>query len=186
MHPRPDFAFKPDFKPHSRSSSFHHHFLCFKVWLTSNWSQELTYNVYSINKMLWYRVWPTRFLTRFVSSWSHQFKAYEIQPSLKQSLVTMEKVFEVSIWSIMARIARFHFWIRNSPFSFLPNRWTILHVFYLIVFSSPCSFQRYIICGFSSHGTIDSIFGFETMGSSGLLLHGTGEFSNLAPLHFDF
>jgi hypothetical protein len=81
MHPRPVFTFKPDFKPHSRSSSFLHHFLYFKTWLESNWSQELIYNVYSINRMLWYRVWPTQFLTRFVSSWSHQFKAYEIQPS---------------------------------------------------------------------------------------------------------
>jgi hypothetical protein len=81
MHPRPVFTFKPDFKAHSRSPSFLHHFLCFKAWLTSNLSQELTYNVYSINRMLWYIVWPTRFLTRFASSWSHQFKVYEIQPS---------------------------------------------------------------------------------------------------------
>jgi hypothetical protein len=81
MHPRSVFAFKPDFKPHNRSPSFLHHFLCFKAWLASNWSQELIYNVYSINRMLWYRVSPTRFLTRFASSWSHQFKSYEIQPS---------------------------------------------------------------------------------------------------------
>jgi hypothetical protein len=81
MHPRPIFVFKPDFKPHNRSPLFIHHFLCFKPWLASNWSQESIYNVYSINRMLWYRVWPTRFLTRFASSWSHQFKAYEIQPS---------------------------------------------------------------------------------------------------------
>jgi hypothetical protein len=41
--------------------------------------------------------------------------------ALKQSFVTMEKVFEVSIWSIMARIARFHFWIENFSFSFSPK-----------------------------------------------------------------
>jgi hypothetical protein len=81
MHPRPVFAFKPDFKPHSRSPSFLHHFLCFKAWLASNWSQKLIYNVYSINRMLSYRVWLTRFFTRFANSWSHQFKAYEIQTS---------------------------------------------------------------------------------------------------------
>jgi hypothetical protein len=80
MHPRPIFALKPNFKTHSRSRSFLHHFLCFKTWIASNWSQKLIYNVYSINRMLWYRVWLTRFLTRFASLWSHQFKTYEIQP----------------------------------------------------------------------------------------------------------
>jgi hypothetical protein len=65
----------------TRSPSFLHHFLCFKTWLTSNWSQELIYNIYSINRMPRYRVWPTQFLTRFMSSWSHQFETFEIQPS---------------------------------------------------------------------------------------------------------
>jgi hypothetical protein len=82
MHPRPIFAFKLNFKPHSRFHSFLHHFLCFKAWLTSNLSQKLIYNVYSINKMLRYRVWPTWFLTRFVSSWSHQFKGFEIPQTI--------------------------------------------------------------------------------------------------------
>jgi hypothetical protein len=81
MHPRSVFAFKPDFKPYSRSPSFLHNFLCLKAWLASNWSQKLIYNVYSINKMLRYRVWPTRFLTWFASSWFHQFEAFKIQPS---------------------------------------------------------------------------------------------------------
>jgi hypothetical protein len=81
MHPRPVFTFKLDFKPHSHSLSFLQYFSCFKSWLVSNWSQELIYNIYSINRIFRYRVWPTRFLTRFTSSWSHQFKAFEIQPS---------------------------------------------------------------------------------------------------------
>jgi hypothetical protein len=95
MHPRPVFAFKPNFKPHSCSPSFLHH-LCFKSWFASNWSQELIYNVYSINRMLWYRVWPTRFLTRFVSSWSHQFKTYEIQPSPQTIFCDHEE----GVWSL--------------------------------------------------------------------------------------
>jgi hypothetical protein len=169
MHPRPVFIFKPDFKPHSRSSSFLHYFLCFKAWLASNWSQELIYNIYSINRMLRYRVWPTRFWPDLRVRGLTNLKLMKFNQALKQSLVTMEKVFEVLIWSIMTRIAQFHFWIGNFPFSFLPNRSTILQVLYLIVFSSPCSFQRYIICGFSSHGTIGSIFGFETVRNSGLL-----------------
>jgi hypothetical protein len=93
-------------------------------------------------------------------------KLLKFNQALKQSLVIMEKAFEVSIWSIKARITRFYFWIGNFPFSFLPNRSTILQVLYPIVFSSPCFFQRYIICGFSSHKTIGSIFGFETLGKS--------------------
>jgi hypothetical protein len=96
MHPRSVFIFKPDFKPHNRSHSFLHHFLCFKAWLASNWSQELIYNVYSINKMLRYRVWPTRFLTRFASSWSHQFKPYEIQPSSQ----TISCDYGEGVWSV--------------------------------------------------------------------------------------
>jgi hypothetical protein len=96
MHLRPVFAFKPDFKPHSRSFLFLHHFLCFKSWLTSNWSQELIYNVYSINRMLQYRVWLTQFLTRFASSWSHQFKAYEIQPSSQ----TISCYHGEGVWSV--------------------------------------------------------------------------------------
>jgi hypothetical protein len=96
MHLRPVFAFKPDFKPHSRSPSFLHHFLCFKAWLASNWSQKLIYNIYSINRILWYRVWPTRFLTRFASLWSHQFKAYEIQPSPQ----TISCDHEEGVWSV--------------------------------------------------------------------------------------
>jgi hypothetical protein len=87
--------------------------------------------------------------------------------ALKQSLVTMEKVFEVSIWSIMARIARFHFWNENFPLSFLLNRSNILQVLYLIVFFSPCSFQRYIICEFSSHRTIITIFRFWEVEQAG-------------------
>jgi hypothetical protein len=160
MHPRPVFAFKLDFKSHSRSPSFLHHFLYFKAWLVSNWSQKFIYNVYSINGMLWYRVWPTRFWTQFVSLWSHQFESYKFNQALKQSLKTMKKMFEVSIWLIMARIARFYFWIENFSFNFLPNRSTISRVLYLIVFSSSCYFQRYIICGFSSHGTTITIFEF--------------------------
>jgi hypothetical protein len=81
MHLRPIFTFKLNFEPHSRSPSFLYHFLCFKAWLASNLFYELIYNIYSINRMLRYRVWPTRFLTRFTSSWSHQFDAFEIQPS---------------------------------------------------------------------------------------------------------
>jgi hypothetical protein len=96
MHPRSAFVFKPDFKPHNRSPSFLHHFLCFKTWLVSNWSHELIYNVYSINRILWYRVWPTRFLTRFASSWSHQFKTYEIQPSPQ----TISCDYGEGVWSV--------------------------------------------------------------------------------------
>jgi hypothetical protein len=81
MHPRPIFAFKPDFKPHSHSPSFIYHFSCFKAWLVSNWSQKLIYNIYSINRMLWYRVWATQFFTWFASLWSHQFEAFKIQPN---------------------------------------------------------------------------------------------------------
>jgi hypothetical protein len=76
-------------------------------------------------------------------------KLLKFNQALKQSLVTMEKVFEVSIWSIMTQNVRFYFWIRNFSYSFLPNRSTISWVLHLIVFSSPCSFQWYIICGFS-------------------------------------
>jgi hypothetical protein len=93
-------------------------------------------------------------------------KVMKFNQALKQFLVTMEKVFEVSIWSIIARIARFYFWIRNFFFRFLPNRSTILQVIYLIVFSSPCSFQRYIICGFSSHGSTITIFEFLDSGEA--------------------
>jgi hypothetical protein len=81
MHPIPVFTFRLDFKPHYRSPSFLHHFLFFKAWLTSNWSQKLIYNVYSINRMLRYRVWLTQFFTRFANPWSHQFEAFEIQLS---------------------------------------------------------------------------------------------------------
>jgi hypothetical protein len=58
-----------------------------------------------------------------------------------------------------------------------------LYVLYLIVFSSLCSFQRYIIYWFWSHGTIGSIFGFETVGSSGTVAMGILEFS---PFSFCF
>jgi hypothetical protein len=80
--------------------------------------------------------------------------------ALKRSLGTMDKVFEVSILLIMARIARFYFWIGKFSFNFLPNSSTISRVLYLIVFSSSCSFQRYIICEFSSHKTTIIIFEF--------------------------
>jgi hypothetical protein len=66
---------------HSRSPSFLYHFLCFKSWLASTWSQKLICNIYSINRMLWYRVRATQFLTRFMSLWSHQFEVFEIQPN---------------------------------------------------------------------------------------------------------
>jgi hypothetical protein len=89
-------------------------------------------------------------------------KLLKFNQALKQYLVTIEKVFEVSIWSIMAQIAQFYFWIKNFSFSFLPNRLTILWVLHLFMFFSLCSFQRYIICGFSSYGTIDFIFNFKT------------------------
>jgi hypothetical protein len=93
----------------------------------------------------------------------NNLKLLKFNQALKQSLGTMKKVFEVSIWSIMARIAQFYFYIKNFSFSFLPNRSIFLWVIHLIVFSSPCSFQRYIICGFSSHGTTITIFGFEVV-----------------------
>jgi hypothetical protein len=85
-------------------------------------------------------------------------KFLKFSQALKKSLGTMDKVFEVSILSIMARIARFYFWIGNFLFSFLPNRSTISRVIFLIVLSSLCSFQRYIICGSSLHRSISSIF----------------------------
>jgi hypothetical protein len=37
-----------------------------------------------------------------------------------------KKVFEMSIWSIMVRIARFYFWIENFSFDFSSNRSTVL------------------------------------------------------------
>jgi hypothetical protein len=74
MHP------KPNFKPHSRSSSILHYFSYFKAWLELNWPQKLIYIFYSINRMFWYRVWATRFWTRFASSWSHQFEDFKTQP----------------------------------------------------------------------------------------------------------
>jgi hypothetical protein len=169
MHPRPVFTFKPDFKPHSRSPSFHHHFLRFKSWLTYNWSQNLSIMfIQSIEcsgiEFDQLDFWPNLRVRGFTN-----LKLIKFNQALKQSLVTMEKVFEVSIWSIMARITLFYFWTEHFPFSFLPNCSTILQVLYLIVFSSPCSFQRYIKCRISSHGTIWSIFGFETMGKSKVL-----------------
>jgi hypothetical protein len=103
-------------------------------------------------------------------------KLMKFNQALKQSLVTMEKVFEVPIWSIMTQIARFHFWIENFLFSFLPNRSTILQVIYLIVFSSPWSFQRYIIYEFSSHGSTITIFEFWTVEARVTVAMGIFEF----------
>jgi hypothetical protein len=148
----------------------------------------LIYNIYSINRIsgiefdqLGY--WPdlrVRGLTNL--------KLSKFNQALKQSLVTMEKVFELLIWSIMARIAWFYFSIGNFSFSFLPNCSTISRVLYLIVFSSQCSFQRYRICGFSSHVTMGSIFCFETVGKSRYCNSATVvmRIFEFGPLHFDF
>jgi hypothetical protein len=67
-------------------------------------------------------------------------KLLKINQALKQSFVTMKKVFEVSISSIIVRIAWFYFSIGNFFFIFLPNRFTISWVFRLFMFSSSCSF----------------------------------------------
>jgi hypothetical protein len=126
MHPRSVFALKLNFKSHSRSPSFLHHFLCFKAWLTYNWSQELFYNVYSINIMLWYRVWPARFLTRFASSWSHQFKAYEIQLSPQSISCDSDLINHGSDCSIL-------FLDRKLPFQFSPKP-----INHFVIFLSHC------------------------------------------------
>jgi hypothetical protein len=189
MHPRPIFAFKLDFKSHSRSPSFIHHFLCFKAWLASNWSQKNWFIMFiqsikcSSIEFDQLGFWPdlrVRGLTNL--------QLMKFNQALKQSLMTMENVFEVSIWSIMAPIAQFYFWIGNFPFSFLPNLSTILQVLYLIVFSSSCSFQRYIICGFSSHGSTITIFELLDGGSTDTVARVivAMTFSNLVSLHFDF
>jgi hypothetical protein len=96
MHLISVFAFKPDFKPHIRSHSFLHHFLCFKSWLTSNWPQKLIYNIYSINKIFRYRVWATRFWTRFASSLSHKFGAFKIQSNPQIIFCDHEE----GVWSV--------------------------------------------------------------------------------------
>jgi hypothetical protein len=159
MHPRPVFAFKPDFKPHGRSPSFLHHFLCFKAWLTSNWSQKLIYNVYSINIMLWYRVWPTQFLTRFASSWSHKFKAYEIQRNPQ----TISCDHGEGVWSVnlinYGSDCSISFLDRKLPLQFSPKPLNYFAYFFIYMFYCLCSFQRYIICEFSSYGSIITIFG---------------------------
>jgi hypothetical protein len=56
---------------------------------------KLIYNVYSINIMLWFRVWPTWFWTRFASSWSHKFETFKIQRSSQ----TISCDHEQDVWS---------------------------------------------------------------------------------------
>jgi hypothetical protein len=118
MHPRPVFAFKPDFKPHGRFPSFLHHFLCFKAWLAFSGMDPRNWSIMFIQSIKCYGIefdqlnfWPdlrVRSLTNL--------KLMKFNQAIKQSFVTTEKVFEVSIWSIIARIARFYFWIGNfSP-----------------------------------------------------------------------
>jgi hypothetical protein len=129
MYPRPVFAFKPDFKPHNRSPSFLHYFLCFKAWLASNWSQKLIYNVYSINRMLWYRVWPTRFfdpinLINYGSDCSISYldRKLHLQFSPKplnyfasslSHCVLLSVLFPTvyNMWVFVAREHHHHFWI---------------------------------------------------------------------------
>jgi hypothetical protein len=80
--------------------------------------------------------------------------------ALKQSLVTMEKVFESD--------CLISFLARKLPLQFSPKPLNhFVSFFYLIMFSSPCSFQWYIICGFSSHGSTITIFEFWTMEKPG-------------------
>jgi hypothetical protein len=189
MHPRPVFAFKPDFKPHSRSPLFLHHFLCFKAWLASNWSQELMYNVYSINRMLWYRVWPTRFLTWFASSWSHQFKAYEIQSSPSNNLLwPWRRCLKCQFDQLWLGLLDFIFWSEISlQFSPKPlNHFisSLSHcVLLTVLFPTVYNMWVFIARDHRLH------FRFWDSGDSRYCSSGTvatWKFSNLAPLHFDF
>jgi hypothetical protein len=143
----------------------------------------LIYNVHSINRMLQYRVWATRFWTRFVSSWSHQFEAFKIQQN--PQIISWDygkRCLNYQFDQLQLGLLSFIFGSETFPLVFSQ---TISQVLHLIVFSSPCSFERYIICGFSSHGTIGSIFELWAVEKLGGTV-ATGKISNSAPLHFDF
>jgi hypothetical protein len=129
MRSRPIFSSKSDFMFHSRSLSFCHIFLRLKDWLASIWFQKLIYNAYLVDRSLWYRVWGNQFWLDLRVCGITKLKHLKFNQPLKQSHMTMKKVFEVSIWSIMTRIARFYFWIENFSFIFLSNRLIISRIF---------------------------------------------------------
>jgi hypothetical protein len=140
---------------------FLRHFLRFKPWLASNWSHKLIYNVYSINRMLWYRVWATQFWIRFASSWSHQFETFKIQ--LSPQIISCDH--REGVWSVnlinYGSDCSILFLDQKLFLQFSPKRLNHFTSSSSLCVLLSVLFLTYIICGFSSHEIIGSIFRFH-------------------------